>query len=149
MKQEYPFLFVNKRTSQSLIISIFISVLSLFSVVVIGYNNDWEVPTGFYLALSIIAFAIFFFFVFVAVDEQVSFLHENRYLSEKDILRLDDLGKSIVRDFLEKSGGPITESQYDSIRGPMISREYNRRTREQFEMKKLRVLSSQKKALDP
>jgi hypothetical protein len=152
MEQEYPFLFAHKRAVQKILLSIFISTLPVDLILFGFYRNVFEVPIGIFgpycLMLGVMLFLILFKFVSMAVDKDISSVYEERYLSEKDISKLDDVGKAIVCDFLERNGVPITESQYDSIRETMFFREYDKRIREQVETERAKTLSSQRKACE-
>jgi len=81
------------------------------------------------------------------VDAVFSSRYENRYLSERDVSRLDDVGKAIVRDYLERHGAPITESEFDSIRESMDSTKKKIVTQEKANVNILEALFFQRKTI--
>lgn len=48
-----------------------------------------------------------------------------RLLSEKEIINLDELGKKIVKEYVEKNNEPIRKSTYENFRNMEISHQEN------------------------
>lgn len=138
-------LFRDKRSDQKNLLSLFIPFLPIFLILGIGSNE--KMPTGFGAFILFVSAMGAYSFLFIIVreitDSIFSSRYEKRYLSERDISRLDDDGKAIVRDFIEKHGTPITEKQYDSIMGFMNLKKIQMKA----DADKAKALSSQKKAL--
>jgi hypothetical protein len=136
-------LFRDKRSDQKNLLSLFIPFLPIFLILGIGSNE--KMPTGFGAFILFVSAMGAYSFLFIVVreitDSIFSSRYEKRYLSERDISRLDDDGKAIVRDFIEKHGTPITEKQYDSIMGFMNLKKIQMKA----DADKAKALSSQKK----
>jgi len=146
MKQKSQSLFRDKRLNQRSLLSLFIPALPIVLILAIGPNG--EIPKGIFaipfFMLVITVYSILFMIVDMIIDKIFSSRYIKRCLSEKDISRLDDEGKAIVRDFLEKNGVPITESKFDSI----VDSINLRKMRMQVKAERVKALSSQKKACE-
>jgi hypothetical protein len=143
-------LFGKKRFYQAIFLSLSISAIPIAIPIVFSLENNHN--HGGTPMFILFLFSLFIFYLIISasfysvIGSISSSRYKNRYLSEKDISRLDAEGKAIVQDFLKKRGEPITEKKYDSMRKYILSEKKEGAKRMKVEADKKKALSFQKKA---